>query len=347
MKYSIAFFASSVEQADAAPSGAYAQVQALARFADAHDFDGVWIPERHFHDFGGLFANPSVLAAAIASTTGRVRLRAGSVVAPLHDPIRIAEEWAMVDQLSGGRVEVAFASGWNADDFVFAPEAYGDRRSVTTETMETVARIWRTGRGTAVNGVGALVDLPVFPRPVQAELPVWVTSAGSPATMADAGRRGAPVLTHVVDQDFSTLATRLETYRSALNGRPGRVALMLHTYVGADAEVDAVVRGPLRNYLARALNLEVRTAEHDGTGSDELSGNAIDEMLDDAYLKYRDRSSLIGDEQTCRQRVAELEELGVDEIACLVDFGLPEEELWKSLERLSGLVHDTADKTGA
>ena len=71
-----------------------------ARFADRHGFAAVWTPERHFHAFGGLYPNPAVTGAALAAITERIGIRAGSVVLPLHNPIRVAEEWSVVDNLS-------------------------------------------------------------------------------------------------------------------------------------------------------------------------------------------------------------------------------------------------------
>ena len=71
-----------------------------AKFADEHDFAAVWTPERHFHEFGGLYSNPALTSAALATITKRIQLRAGSVVLPLHHPIRVAEEWAFVDNIS-------------------------------------------------------------------------------------------------------------------------------------------------------------------------------------------------------------------------------------------------------
>ena len=82
-----------------------------ARFGDRHGFTAIWIPERHFHAFGGFSPNPSVIAAALARETKQIQLRSGSVVLPLHHPIRVAEEWAVVDNLSQGRVGISFASG--------------------------------------------------------------------------------------------------------------------------------------------------------------------------------------------------------------------------------------------
>ena len=74
------------------------------------------------------YPNPSVTSAALAMVTERIALRAGSVVAPLHHPLRIAEEWSVVDNLSAGRVGLSLASGWNPVDFALRPEAYADRQ---------------------------------------------------------------------------------------------------------------------------------------------------------------------------------------------------------------------------
>lgn len=114
-----------------------------AKFADMHDFAAVWIPERHFHAFGGIYPNPSVLGAALAMVTERVRLRAGSVVLPLQNPIRVAEEWSVVDNLSKGRVDLAFARGWNPNDFVLSPETYANRTEALFSGMQTVQKLWR------------------------------------------------------------------------------------------------------------------------------------------------------------------------------------------------------------
>src|SRR6266851_5085523 len=124
MEFGLIFFASS----EAPHSGdRYRLVIDSAKIADRHGFSSIWIPERHFTRDGWLYPNPAVLQAAIARETSQIHLRAGSVVMPLHNPIRVAEEWAMVDNLSGGRVGISFASGWHPNDFALFPENY-DRR---------------------------------------------------------------------------------------------------------------------------------------------------------------------------------------------------------------------------
>ena len=119
MDFSLFYFAS-----DESASGAekYRLLLEGAKFADEHEFAAVWTPERHFHAFGGLYPNPSVTSAAVAAITSKVQIRAGSVVLPLHNPIRVAEEWSVVDNISNGRVGISFASGWQVNDFALAPE---------------------------------------------------------------------------------------------------------------------------------------------------------------------------------------------------------------------------------
>src|SRR5215208_5062509 len=120
----------------------YRLVLESAKFADRNGFSAVWTPERHFQDFGGLYPNPSLLGAALAMITQRVQLRAGSVALPLHNPIRVAEEWSVVDNLSKGRVAVSFASGWHPEDFVLSPGSYGERREIMFRGIETIQQLW-------------------------------------------------------------------------------------------------------------------------------------------------------------------------------------------------------------
>ena len=330
MDFGIMFFSS----ADRETGGAkYRMVLEATRFADARGFGSVWIPERHFHAFGGLFPNPSVVCAALAALTDRLRIHSGSVVSPLHHPVRIAEEWAVVDNLSGGRVSLSFASGWNVNDFIFFPERYRQRRKLMYEQIETVRELWRGGTLVQTNSFGKEIEIAVYPKPVQAELPVWITSSGSPETIADAGAMGANLLTHLEDQDIDTLGEKIKGYREAL-GRHGhdpghgKVGLMLHTYLGGDAEkVKAKVREPMRRYLKTAVTLEQKAAEGGGTVSGgfhlephEIKENVMEELLDAAFERYFHTAALMGTPSQCIERVWRLREIGVDEIACLIDF---------------------------
>ncbi len=318
-----------------------------ARFADRHGFSAIWTPERHFHEFGGLFPNPSVLSAAIAAGTERLLIRAGSVVLPLHDPLRVAEEWALVDNLSGGRVGVSFASGWHANDFVLNPGAYEDRQEVMRRGIDTVRRLWRGEALRLPSGAGNEVEVRIFPRPVQPELPVWVTAASSPATFRLAGELGAGVLTHLLGHEEAELAAKIRVYRDAwrqaghLPPGEGRVTVMLHTFVGASREaVDAAVREPLSAYLKTSFGLLRSLAESAGLTQDprQLSPAELDLLVARAYQRYvAAGAGLIGTPDSCAATVERLRLLGVDEVACLIDFGVPAEQVLANLTHLDEL----------
>ncbi len=299
-----------------------------ARFADAHDFEAIWTPERHFHAFGGLYPNPSVISAALATITKRVGLRCGSVVAPLHDPLRLAEEWALVDNLSGGRVGLAFASGWNANDFALAPERFADRKQVMSQHLDEFRRLWRGGSLRRRNGAGQEVELEVFPKPVQTLPPLWLTSVGSVETFQRAGAAGTNVLTHLLGQSPDELAGKIAAYRQARaaagHDGPGHVTLMIHTFLGQDASAARrAARAPFREYLRSSTELW-RTL-FASTGRDLAAGGVpadLDAVIELAIDRYFDTSGLFGSPETCLELVRALEQAGVDELACLIDFGV-------------------------
>ncbi|HEX6769713.1 MAG TPA: MupA/Atu3671 family FMN-dependent luciferase-like monooxygenase, partial [Candidatus Binatia bacterium] len=177
------------------------------QFADRNGFAAVWIPERHFHPFGGLYPNPSVLGAAAATVTKRVQIRAGSVVIPLQDPLRVAEEWSVIDNLSGGRVGLACASGWHVNDFALAPDNYEKRKDIMIGRIEKLRRLWRGESVALINGSGKPTEVRIFPQPIQPELSIWLASH-SDATFVKAAEIGAHVLTLLWDTTPEDLARR-------------------------------------------------------------------------------------------------------------------------------------------
>ena len=309
----------------------------------------MWTPERHFHAFGGAYPNPSVAGAALAAITERVGIRAGSVVLPLHSPIRVAEEWAVVDNLSRGRVAISFAAGWQPNDFVLNPTAFANAKEDLPRNIELVQRLWRGETVPMPGHDGAMVDVRTLPRPVQAELPIWLTSAGSPATFERAGTLGVNVLTHLLGQSVEQLAENVERYRSAWReaGHPGegRVTLMMHTYLDRDADVAReVAREPMKSYLRTAVGLlrDVASAfptfAGRGKGTDDLFKNLtadeMDQLLEMAASRYLSCSGLFGTPADAAKVIDVVSAAGVDEVACLIDFGVATDDVLTSLDLL-------------
>ena len=338
MKFGLMFFGSIAEG-----QWPYKLLLDAARLADQLGLMAVWTPERHFHNFGGLFPNPAIIGAALAVTTTRIRIRAGSLIAPLHDVIQIVEEFAAVDNLSGGRVDLSFASGWHPNDFALRPENYSRRREITHALLEETRRVWRSGSIVRQNGEGRPVSLQLYPQPCQPDLPVWLTAAGNPETFRAAGKLDANVLTHVVGQNLETLFTNVDIYRAARreaghDPAGGIVTVMLHTFIADDVEtVIRIARAPFKRYLEHWMNLEQAAHEGGNVGRprpSDFSEDLLEQLRESAFRKYLGGLSLMGTINQCRELVGLLETHGIDEIACLVDFGIARETVLEGIRRL-------------
>ena len=329
-----------------------------ARYADGRGFCAVWTPERHFHAFGGPYPNPSVTGAAVAAVTRNLDIRGGSCVLPLHHPARVAEEWAVIDNISNGRAGVAFASGWMPDDFLLRPEnAPPNNKTAMLRDIDVVRKLWRGDAVMFQAPGGKQVNVVTQPRPVSKELPVWLTTAGNPDSYREAARMGCNVLTHLLGQSIEEVAGKIRIYRQTLaecgrNPDNYTVTLMLHTLIGEDREqVRELAREPMKAYLRsatalikeyawafpafkkpaganKAMDIDLRT----------LDADELDAIIEFAFLRYFDDSGLFGTVDDALARVRQLKAIGVDEIACLVDFGVPTEVALQALEPLADVV---------
>lgn len=342
MDFSLFYFASDSRERTA---DRYELLFEGARFADENGFTAVWTPERHFHPFGGPYPNPSVTGAAVAAITKRVKIRAGSVVAPLHNPLRIAEEWSVVDNISGGRAGISFASGWHATDFALRPENYAQRRQHTIDYIRQVRELWHGGTMDTIDGAGKPCQLGIYPPPVQPELPMWLTSAGSEETFRNAGRAGVGVLTHLLGQEPDQLAKKIAAYRGEIASRPdagdwpGHVVLMVHAYLADDEqEAREIVRAPLCHYLRSSLGLLFGSQLEGAPKMDmaRFSPDDIEFLVDRSFERYYD-DGLLGTVEKVHRSVIDFAALGVDELACLIDFGLPVPTVLAGLPRLNQL----------
>jgi natural product biosynthesis luciferase-like monooxygenase protein len=348
MQFSLLYFS---DDGSTTQSDKYRLLIESAKFADRNGFVAVWTPERHFHPFGGLYPNPAILSAALAMITERIQLRAGSVVLPLQNPVRIAEDWAIVDSLSNGRVEVAFASGWHMDDFVLAPDHYTDRKIMMWNGIETVKKLWAGEAIEQPGEAGNPVKIKTFPRPVQQQLPIWITCQ-STETFIEAGKRGAHVLTALLHETVDDMAQRITRYRESLaehgyDPQAGKVALMLHTFLGTDLDtVKAQVKTPFCHYLKTNIGLLQNLLKRMNIQIDlnTFTNDDIDSLLEFGFERYLDGRTLIGTPTTCRSMIEQVQQAGVNEVACLVDFGLDVESVIASLHHLKTLMdHSSAE----
>src|SRR5262249_41280558 len=219
------------------------------------------------------------------------------------------------------------------DDFILAPENQGAGGERMYQALDAINRLWRGEPYRGCNGRGDEIEVRLFPRPCQAELPVWITILRDPASFVEAGRRGFGVLTNLIGQSLAELTVNIAAYRKAPvaagHDAQGRVVLLLHTSLDDDAERarhDAYV--PFRRYLESAAGLFPSFVA--GRGSRDqitLVENERDSVIRAAYARYVESCSLIGSPATAAGTMRQLAAIGVDEVAAFVDFGAPHSAL--------------------
>ncbi len=223
--------------------------------ADRLGFDAVWLAEVHFAPRFSLMPAPMMLLAAVAERTRRLRLGLAVNLLPLHHPMRLAEETAMLDVLSGGRAE--FGAGRGA--FPLNYRGYGvqvaESRGLFEETLEFVRRAWTEDRVTFHGSHFSADGVSVIPKPVQQPHPPIRLAANSLETFEFAGAHAYPIFAGGPVNPIPVLGDRLEVYERALagSGRPRPddwLAGLLMVFVGRDrASVRAAIEPSLRNYF--------------------------------------------------------------------------------------------------
>ena len=258
---------------------------------------------------------------------------------PLNSPLRVAEEWSIVDNLSGGRVDLAFARGWNVNDFVLCPSAYANNREALFAGIEQVQRLWRGETILVPNGLGEETEIRIYPTPRQPELQVWITCSGGKERFMEAGASGANILTALLFQEIPELAEKIALYREAranhgYDPQSGKVTLMLHTFVEDDLDVvRQQVREPFMDYLRTSVDLW----SHGKKNVNELSDREREKLVEYAFERYFQTNALFGTPETCLATIDRLQNIGVNEIACLIDFGIDVDTVLTSLHSLDRL----------
>ncbi|MFF2041043.1 MupA/Atu3671 family FMN-dependent luciferase-like monooxygenase [Kitasatospora sp. NPDC058170] len=335
---------------ETAPEDRYRIVLESARFADRNGFHSLWLPERHFHSFGGIFPNPSVLAAALARETTRIRLNAGCAVLPLHHPVRVAEEWSVVDNLSGGRVGLGCASGWHPNDFLFFPDRYGTHKQLMHQQVDTIRALWRGEPYRGRSGSGEPIEVHLHPRPLQEAVPMFTAIVGNPDSFREAARHDLGVITNLMTQSVEELAANIALYRRTraehgLDPEAGRVVVLVHTYLGADlAAARAQAYRPFCSYLRSSLSLFGQVANSLGLTLDyeNTPEEDLEFVLERAYERYCASRALIGTPDSVGEVLDSLRAAGADEIAAFVDFGLAPDLVAAGLPHLDELRRASA-----
>jgi natural product biosynthesis luciferase-like monooxygenase protein len=239
----------------------------------------------------------------------------------------------MVDNLSQGRVGISFASGWNRNDFLERQDLYDNRHSdlyykcakfIDLCSSNVTSYKEKSGQNSK--------DISVYPKLFSKKMPVWISASKNKETFKRAGELKVNILTHVLAQSLNDLKDNISLYKekySTENIDNSYVTLMLHTFIyETDIEYNLAKRS-LKRYMKQHIDLL-------STGIDIKNNEMLDEkFIDNIICKFIDEKTLIIHKDDAINKINQYINCGVNEIACLFDFGLPENIILRGLDRLS------------
>jgi len=222
--------------------------RALERIAimDQGGYDAVWITEHHFNDYSVCPSIP-VMGAYAAARTKRLRIGTGVTLAAFYNPLRLAEEIALLDILSGGRVNWGAGRGFDPIEFKAFGVTIEESAARFHEAVDVVVKAWKNDRLSHTGRYFSFEDVEVLPKPLQQPHPPVFVAAGSPAALAWAGARGYSVLMgpHATDAQMGEARRH---YLAALTagghsatGRETPMARLL-AIASTDAEAERIAR---------------------------------------------------------------------------------------------------------
>jgi alkanesulfonate monooxygenase SsuD/methylene tetrahydromethanopterin reductase-like flavin-dependent oxidoreductase (luciferase family) len=225
--------------------------------ADALGFHSAWIGEHHFSSLGVLSCPDLVLAYA-AARTRRIRLAPAVTVLPLHHPIRVAEQWASLDLLSGGRVDFAAGRGYDRREYQPFHVSFEDNQGIFEEGMAVVQRLWSSAAPFTHAGKHyQFENVAITPQPLQRPIPIYVASFSKPsielAARLGCGLVVAPFAAAMSFGGLKQVATLYHESCAAAGKKPGRLICSYFTHFADTAEQEAAQRARQIRYYKECV----------------------------------------------------------------------------------------------
>jgi alkanesulfonate monooxygenase SsuD/methylene tetrahydromethanopterin reductase-like flavin-dependent oxidoreductase (luciferase family) len=227
-------------------------------YADELGYHSAWIGEHHFNSLGVLSCPDLVLAHA-AARTKHIRLAPAVTVLPLHNPIRVAEQWATLDLLSGGRVDWAAGRGYDRREYEPFGVSFEENQAIFEEGMTLVQRLWSSG-GERISHEGKYYrfrDVRITPQPIQKPIPTYVGSFSKPSIEL-AARLGCGVVVapFAAAMTFGGLRQVAELYGECCakaGTKPGRLMCSYFTHFADTPEQEAAQRARQIRYYRECV----------------------------------------------------------------------------------------------
>jgi alkanesulfonate monooxygenase SsuD/methylene tetrahydromethanopterin reductase-like flavin-dependent oxidoreductase (luciferase family) len=325
------------------PNQFIADITAEALYADELGMHSVWIGEHHFNSLGVL-SSPELVLATIAAQTHHVRLAPAVTVLPLHHPIRVAEQWATLDLLSGGRVDFAAGRGYDSREYLPFNVSFSDNQSIFNEGMEVVRKLWSAeGRMSHHGRHYSFDDVRITPKPIQQPIPTYVASFSKPSIEL-AARLGCGLIVapFAAAMSFGGLKQVADMYRescTAFGTRAGRLMCSYFThFADTPAEEHAQRVRQIRYYrecVIPAFPGDPRTAPP----SYRYFVDIVDRLQKVKPSDLTDNSVLLGSPAQMTDTLAKVAAAGFSEVILYINVGLkPHMQVKEEMERFMSEV---------
>jgi alkanesulfonate monooxygenase SsuD/methylene tetrahydromethanopterin reductase-like flavin-dependent oxidoreductase (luciferase family) len=301
----------------------YQDILAQIELGDQLGFHTAWLAEIHFFPAVSRLASPLTVLAAAAQRTQRIRLGTAVTLLPLHNPLKIAEEAATVDILSGGRLELGVGRGAAPSMFAAYNVPIEESRQRFEEALAVIRQAWTSERLTYNGRYLQVQDLQVFPRPVQQPHPPLRIAANSPETYTIAGRLGLPIFaTPLIAGSMDKLRQYIDSHRTSLPAgvkQDVAIAFPVHT-AASRAQTRRECEPSLKHFFSF---LEQRRPDIQALPESYQSfQQAVARLAKITYEEVEELGAVLGDPDYCVERVRTLQrEFQMAEFICYFNQG--------------------------
>ena len=299
-----------------------------SKLAESLGFDTIWTHEHHSQAM--TYPSPLMALSVLAPHTQRVRLGTNMVLLPLYHPLRVAQDAAMVDVLSGGRLILGVSAGYAPDEYDAFGVSLRQRGKRVREGLRLIRAVWREDPVTLEGLDGRLENFSLFPKPIQQPAPPIYVGALANAAIRRAAQWGDGYVLSA-GSTLEQIRERADYYRQAVRDlgqdpaqRPLAVNRVMHVVNSQAAKLEAQ-----QFFAEHFLHL------YDSWGHEDiqqLGGGARE------YEQTSQQHFIIGEAAECLELIHQYAELGIGHIACLMNFGGPD------LDRVEASMRRFADK---
>ena len=300
----------------------YQDIIAQIELGDAVGFDTVWLGELHFSRGFSILADPLMVLAAAAQRTSRIRLGTAVTLLPMHNPVKIAEEAAIADILSNGRLEFGVGRGTAPLHYAGYGIAQEESRERFDEALDFIIGAWTHEPFSFEGKYFCAHELTLVPRPLQSPYPPVRIAANSPDTFPFAARRRFPIFATPMINPPDKLKAGLGVYREGLGGNPSDTALAFPVHVSSSREQARAECEPGLMRFMREAGARLRPLGDHDVKSFEAFRQVLARMDRVTFSDIDREMGVFGDPDYCVERVRELRrDYGMDEFICYFNQG--------------------------